>query len=112
MNTYIGTKRVKGIPMNRAEYNIYRGWELPEDENGADDGYLVEYLDSPTSNHPEHSGYISWSPEKEFDDAYKKSGNFDYGMALYLIKKGEKLQEPVGMVRECLFFWSLVHCSR
>jgi len=91
LNTYIGTKRIKGLPMNRADYNIYRGWELPADENGADEGYLVEYLDSPTANHPKHEGYISWSPKKEFLDAYRCSGEMDFGMALYLLKKGKKL---------------------
>ena len=32
------------IAMTRLEYNQFRGWELPADENGADEGYLVEYV--------------------------------------------------------------------
>lgn len=94
MNTYIGTKRISAVAMNRAAYNVYRSWELPADENGLDQGYLVEYLDSPTVNHPKHKGYISWSPKIELEDAYRKSGEFDFGMALYLIKLGKKIRLP------------------
>jgi len=67
---FISHKKVKRCPMDRADYNIYRGWELPKDEDGSDDGYLVEYLDGGKPNHPEHSGYISWSPKEQFDHGY------------------------------------------
>ena len=70
--TYEGTKRVHARPMNRCEYNAYRGWEVPADENPADDGYLVEYLDGGKSNHPNHAGYISWSPKDVFERSYKE----------------------------------------
>ena len=72
--TYEGTKRVHARPMNRGEYNAYRGWEVPADENPADDGYLVEYLDGGKSNHPDHAGYISWSPKDVFERAYCEVG--------------------------------------
>ena len=70
--TYEGTKRVHAHPMNRGEYNAYRGWEVPADENPADDGYLVEYLDGGKSNHAAHAGYISWSPKDVFERSYKE----------------------------------------
>ena len=70
--TYEGTKRVHARPMNRGEYNAYRGWEVPADENPADDGYLVEYLDGGKPNHPGHAGYISWSPKDVFERSYKE----------------------------------------
>lgn len=70
--TYEGTKRVHARPMTRCEYNAYRGWEVPADENPADDGYLVEYLDGGKSNHPNHAGYISWSPKDVFERSYKE----------------------------------------
>ena len=38
---YIGTKMINAEPMTRAAYNVFRGWELPADENGDDEGYLV-----------------------------------------------------------------------
>ena len=69
MRKFIGTKEVLAMPMNRLDYNAYRGWKLPEDENGKDEGYLVEYSGD-NSNHWNHKGYISWSPKKEFDAAY------------------------------------------
>ena len=69
--TYEGTKRVHARPKNRGDYNTYRGWEVPADENPADDGYLVEYLDGGKSNHAAHAGYISWSPKDVFERSYK-----------------------------------------
>jgi hypothetical protein len=57
MNTFIGVKLVDTEPMTRGEYNTYRGWALPADENGDDLGYLVVY----------GSGYESWCPKDEFD---------------------------------------------
>ena len=66
---FIGTKVVSGLPMTRQEYNDYRGWQLPEDENGSDNGFLVEYRDGGPSNHADHAGYISWSPETVFNNS-------------------------------------------
>ena len=75
MEKYIGVKEILAKPMTRKEYNDYRGWELPSDENGDDEGYLVEYIQSeksPNINHPDHKGYISWSPKDVFNEAYIK----------------------------------------
>lgn len=36
MLTYVGTKVVRAKPMTRLEYNNFRGWELPANENGDD----------------------------------------------------------------------------
>ena len=73
LDHYIGTKIILATPMTRQEYNNYRGWELPKNEEGNDEGYLVEYPDG-ISNHPEHRGYISWSPKSQFDMAYVNLG--------------------------------------
>ena len=73
MEKYTGVKEILGKPMNRKEYNDYRGWELPADENGDDEGFLVEYVqseNSPNVNHPAHKGYISWSPKDVFEESY------------------------------------------
>lgn len=75
MTHYIGTKIVAALAMNRLAYNEYRGWTLPEDENGADEGYLVEYTDGGAPNHPSHAGYISWSPKAQFDAGYVAVGD-------------------------------------
>jgi hypothetical protein len=62
--------------MTRLEYNLYRNWTLPSDENGDDEGYLVEYVDGGDSNHPDHKGYISWSPKSVFENSYKNSDTY------------------------------------
>ncbi len=69
--TYIGTKTVYACPMNRADYNLYRGWELPANEDGTDAGYLVEYADGGKANDSRHAGYISWWPKDVFERAYR-----------------------------------------
>lgn len=91
MGIYIGVKLVKALVMNRLEYNQYRGWQLPEDENGSDEGYLVEYLDGGESNHPDHEGYISWSPKPVFDNAYRPTFGMNFGLALEAAKGGKKI---------------------
>ena len=68
---YEGTKRLYAKPMTRGEYNAYRGWAVPADENPADDGYLVEYVDGGKANDSRHAGYISWSPKDVFERSYK-----------------------------------------
>ena len=57
MKHYVGTKQILAKPMTRQEYNDYRGWTLP---------------DGGAANHPDHKGYISWSPKDVFDKAYKQ----------------------------------------
>lgn len=71
---YVGTKIVKAWPMTRGQYNKYRGWTMPETENPEDLGYLVEYEKGGQPNHPEHPGYISWSPQDVFEGSYELLG--------------------------------------
>ena len=71
MKTYVGTKELKAIPMNKEEYCQYRQWEVPANENPKEEGYLVEYLDGGKPNDERHLGYISWSPKDVFEKAYK-----------------------------------------
>lgn len=59
------------MPMNRQEYNDFRGWKLPADEDGTDEGYLVEYVDGGKANTPQYAGYVSWSPKDVFERAYQ-----------------------------------------
>lgn len=81
MNKYIGTKMIEAEEMNRGDYNKYRGWIIPEDENPTDEGYLVKYSD----------GYESWSPKKQFEEAYRDCMGMNFGIALELMKKGCKV---------------------
>lgn len=92
MKTYLGTKVVKALPMNRQKYNDYRGWKLPDGEDGSDEGMLVEYTDGGKSNHPDHEGYISWSPLDVFSNAYREiGGGLTFGDALELLKSGKRV---------------------
>ena len=74
MQQYTGTKVIKAKEMSRGEYNKLRGWVTPSDENPEDAGYLVEYVGQGNPNHADFSNYISWSPKRVFEEAYKPSG--------------------------------------
>ena len=91
MKTFIGTKIVNATPMNRADYNEYRNWVLPANEEGSDDGYLVEYTDGGKANDSRHAGYISWSPKAQFDAAYRETSGLTFGLAIEALKKGAKV---------------------
>ena len=82
MKTYIGTKIIHARPMTRGEYNIFRGWQIPKNENPEDEGYLVKYPD----------GYISWSPKSVFEEAYRECDSMPFGLAVEGMKKGKKVK--------------------
>lgn len=71
MRRYIGTKAVNAKPMTRLDYNELRGWKLPDDEDGSDAGYLVEYADGQRPNVKGFKGYVSWSPADVFEGSYR-----------------------------------------
>lgn len=81
MKTYIGTKIVEARPMNRQEYNDYRGWTVPEDENPLDEGFLIQYP----------NGYISWSAANVFVEAYRSTDGLTFGAAIEALKAGHKV---------------------
>ena len=60
MKQYIGTKIVKAEPMTRGNYNNYRGWQIPSDEDPMDEGYLMEY----------ENGHEQWLPKEMFETDY------------------------------------------
>ena len=93
MQHYIGVKSIKAKPMTRQAYNDYRNWTLPSDEDGSDEGYLVdvEYIDSSQGNHPNHYGYISWEPAEIFKRAYRPVSGMTFGLAIEAMKKGYKV---------------------
>lgn len=88
---YIGTKRITAHPMRRAAYNQYRGWQLPEDENGDDEGYLVEYVDGGKANDERHTGYISWSPKEVFEQSYRTITAMTFGEAIEAMRLGHRV---------------------
>ena len=91
MKRYIGVKEINAKPMKRAVYNVARGWTLPADENGDDDGYLVEYIDGGKANTTAYAGYVSWSPSDVFERSYKPMDGMTFGLALEALKKGHKV---------------------
>ena len=64
MKLYRSHKQVHAEPMARGDYNDYKGWKIPADENPDDEGYLVIY------NRGTEDHYESWSPKHIFDDGY------------------------------------------
>jgi hypothetical protein len=90
---YIGTKVVHAEPMTRLEYNAYRGWTMPANEDGADAGYLVEYRDGGKANMPDRKGYVSWSPAEVFERSYRLTNdNMAFGEAIEAMKQGCRVQ--------------------
>lgn len=77
MISYVGRKEILATPMNRRDYNDLRGWVLPEDEDGDDEGYLVEYIDGGKANVEGFRGYISWSPKDVFERAYQRTESYE-----------------------------------
>jgi len=78
---YIGTKIIEARPMTLGEYNLYRSWKIPDDEDPCRKGYLVIYQD----------GYESWSPATVFEEAYRLCDAMTFGLAIEAMKKGKKV---------------------
>ena len=55
---YIRMHQVEAEPMTRGDYNKKRGWQIPANENPADEGYIFSYPD----------GYVSWCPKAQFEN--------------------------------------------
>lgn len=106
---FIGNKTILAQAMTRAAYNAYRGWALPGNENGDDEGYLVEYTDGGAPNDTRHAGYVSWSPKEQFDNAYRERP-FIPGLAPHQqrvidekAELGEKIHKLVDFLESPLF---------
>jgi|TARA_R110000782_G_C14519370_1_gene380909 hypothetical protein len=67
MKNYIGTKKLKAIPMSLGDYNKKRGWTIPEKEDPNTEGYFVQYSDE----------YVSWSPKEVFEESYVLGANVE-----------------------------------
>jgi len=81
MQKYIGTKQIKAEQMTLGDYNEYRSWDIPKDEDPLREGYLVKYSD----------GYESWSPKEVFKAAYRLCDNMTFGLAIEALKSGHKV---------------------
>lgn len=91
MKQYIGAKQVNAMPMTRSDYNDFRNWILPDDEDGNDEGYLVEYIDGGQRNTEAYRGYVSWSPKDVFERSYREVSGLSFGLAIEAMKMGKKV---------------------
>lgn len=91
MKRFIGVKEVLAKPMTRGDYNKYRGWSIPDNENSEDFGYLVEYVGQDNKNHEDHDNYISWCPKDIFEKHNRPSDGMSFGHAIELLKSGKKV---------------------
>lgn len=62
MKKYIGSSLVEAKIMTRGDYNAYRGWSIPADEDPKDKGYLMKCPD----------GLVTWKPADFFEKHYVK----------------------------------------
>ena len=92
MQKFFGTKHIAAQAMTRQAYNDLRGWTLPDDEDGSDAGYLVEYLDGGKPNVDGFDGYVSWSPAEQFEKAYQPTTAMSFSHALQALKTGHRVK--------------------
>lgn len=62
MNYVISTRLMQTEEMTRGEYNVFRGWSIPEDENPYDKGYKVT----------DTTGHVSWIPLEQYERNFLK----------------------------------------
>ena len=70
MLKYVGIEEVNAAPMTRGEYNTYRGWTVPQDEDPSDQGYIIQR----SGNH------INWMPADVFEEIYSEPIDNDVEM--------------------------------
>ena len=97
---------ISAMAMTRQEYNDLRGWQLPENENGSDAGYLIEDSEG-EQNTDKFKGFVQWLPKPEFERKYIVESDekhpkgdapkdmpvatVDFGSAVYALKQGKKV---------------------
>ena len=72
LESYIGLKRVSAAPLTQNKWRVANGLALDLTQDDIN-GYVIQYPD----------GYVSWSPAHVFEEAYKRSGEMSYPMALF-----------------------------
>lgn len=97
---YIRCHVVKATPMTRGAYNELRGWEMPANENAADEGYHVIYPD----------GYESWCPKAQFEAAGRPIDGMTFGQAIEAMKKGKEVARK-GWNGKGMYLWLLPAAS-
>jgi hypothetical protein len=76
----------KATFMTLQEYATFRGWQLPADLNGDEEGHFVEYVDT-SGQH-----YKAWLPKPLFDKMNRPSqNNLTFGQAIEAAKAGYRV---------------------
>lgn len=85
MKKYVRVNIVDAEPMTRGEYNRFRGWTIPANENPNDDGFVIYYRKG------KEDEYVSWCPKHQFDEVSREVEGLSFGMAIEAIKQGCKV---------------------
>ena len=84
--------------MTLAVFCSYMDVAIAEGQDPKREGYLVEYPlvgEDDKPNHPQHEGYISWSPKEAFEAAYvPHPGNADLYHLAQIMEKNETAFTP------------------
>jgi hypothetical protein len=80
MDVFVGTKIVHARPMSLGEYNEYRGWDIPANEDPTTEGYFIE-MPGTVPNDSTHAGYITWSRKDAFDESHVLISHANDGIA-------------------------------
>lgn len=89
MKHYIGIKMVMAVAMLRGEHHANMGNPaMLSNEQAAEEGYEVEYLDGGTPNVEGRQGYVSWCPKEQFENANRPTDGMSFGHAVEAMKKG------------------------
>lgn len=92
MDLYIGTKTILAKEMTFEAYNKKRGWDLPDIDNRAEVGFLVEDLDTEDPDQSDRKGYVSWLPKAVFNRLYQNvEEGMSFGRALVFLESGHKI---------------------
>lgn len=88
MKQYIGTKMIQAEPALRVSHDDGMVEYVKDDDFLKDpikaqieSGYQVVYPD----------GYVSWSPQKVFEEAYRETTGMNFGLAIEAAKMGKKI---------------------
>ena len=79
MKTYIGIEEIKAEPMTRGAYNIFRGWQIPTDEDPADKGYIIKHK----------NGHKQWLPKEIFESIFAEKGANSLNDTALLMKSAD-----------------------
>lgn len=82
MEKYIGTKIIEAAPAVRKGGKVYElTGPIPRSMEPEESGYRVRYPD----------GYESFSPKAVFEEAYRRTDNLTFGLAIEAAKKGKRI---------------------